>query len=83
MPINQKEYREQNREKYQEACKKYRENNKEKIKQLNSQKLTCECGATFRYDGKSKHLKSKSHQEYLNSLVIANGTVEILSCQEI
>ena len=65
-----KQYREENPEYFKdysqqyykenpELFKKYRENMKEKIE--------CECGATIAKGGKSKHIKSKKHQNYLNN----------------
>ena len=63
----QKEYRENNKE-YQ---KEYREKNKEKIKQYREdkkEKYTCGCGSCITIDSKSRHEKTKKHQNYLLSL---------------
>ena len=62
-----KEYREDNPEYYKKYNKKYYENNKEKIIEYKSQKMTCECGITFRIDGKAKHEKSLTHKKLINS----------------
>jgi hypothetical protein len=56
-----KEYREENKEAIVEYHKKRYEKNKEKL----NQKFNCECGGKYTHANKSKHLKSKKHQEYL------------------
>lgn len=70
--IKHKEYRENNKEKIKERDKKYRENNREKIreqiKEINKQKVECECGSVVRKDSLSRHKKSLKHQNYLKSL---------------
>ena len=74
-----KEYRENNLDKYKEYDKKqyekhrekkveyqreYRKNNPEKLKET----MTCECGGHFLKNKKSRHEKSKMHQQYLQNL---------------
>jgi len=54
--LNKKEYH-----------KKYQLDNKDKIKEYKSQKYTCECGQVLTISAKSKHLKTKKHQDYLKS----------------
>jgi len=61
-----KKYKEEHKEKYREYMKTYRENNKGKYK-LNTNPYECECGATFQYCYKSKHLKSAKHKQYIES----------------
>ena len=61
-----KDYREQNKDKIANQRKEYRENNQEKIanqkKEYGSKPWFCECcNVIIRRDGKSKHLKRKSH----------------------
>eukprot|EP00960_Hanusia_phi_P021647 641366-Hanusia_phi.AAC.1 len=57
-----KQWRETNKEKIKQREKQYRETNKEKI----AEKVRCECGSEVRRDGMNRHLRSKTHQEYLN-----------------
>jgi hypothetical protein len=72
----QKEYREDNRESRKKQQKEYRELNREKLKeyyevnrdsilQKKNKKYTCECGSIIRKGGKSRHEKTKKHQEFL------------------
>jgi hypothetical protein len=44
--------------------KQYREKNKEHI----NKKIICECGNKFSHNDKSRHFKSKKHQNYLSTL---------------
>ena len=52
-----KQYRVDNKEKIREQTQQYREENKDKLFHI----YTCECGCNIRWDGKSKHIKSKKH----------------------
>lgn len=61
----QKEYKEQNKETISKINKKYYEANKDKIREKNKTKIECECGGCYTYPSKSRHFKSKKHQEYL------------------
>ncbi len=61
----EKEYYEINKEKVKEYKKQYYENNREQIKEKQREKITCECGVTFRKDNKIRHNKSNKHQNYL------------------
>lgn len=78
----QKQYREQNTEKLAEQKKIYREANKEtarlkqkewkeankdKIKAQRSQIIECQCGCTFTFGNKNRHLQTKIHLEYLQA----------------
>jgi hypothetical protein len=40
----------------------------EETKELASERIKCSCGSCFRREQKSKHLKSKKHQDYLKSI---------------
>ena len=51
------------REEILEKDRIYKMNNKEKISERTKVLMTCECGATFRKDGRNRHLKSIKHQE--------------------
>ena len=69
---NSKKIREQrhkftikNRENKKEYDKEYREKNKEKIKERKAIKIVCECGCEITKEHKSKHLKTKKHEELL------------------
>lgn len=57
-------------DKIKEHKKKWYQDNIDKIKEKKGQKYTCECGSTIRNDKKSKHIKTKKHQDYLNNLAI-------------
>jgi len=61
----QKEYREDNKEKVKEQRKEYYENNKDKIMEWKTQRITCECGRTFRIDGKAEHEQTKIHKKLI------------------
>lgn len=66
-----------NREKYNEYHKKYL-----RTWRVEKEVLTnCFCGGRYLYSNKTRHLKSKGHQNYLISHNI-NGN-EISTCQEI
>ena len=56
-----REYKENNKEKVKE----YRENNKEKIMEWKTQRITCECGRTFRIDGKAEHERTLIHKKLI------------------
>lgn len=53
-----------NKDKITEKSKLYREKNKEKLKS----KMMCDCGSQYIYNGKSKHLKTKKHMNYIKSI---------------
>lgn len=71
--IQNKKYRDNNKEKEKQRLKEYRDNNKEKIMEYreknkardrlrSGEKIKCEkCNCEMRRDSKSKHLKSKKH----------------------
>jgi hypothetical protein len=65
---SRQEYKNINREKINENQRQYNENNKEHIKEYKSKPYTCECGNVFRQNEKSRHFKSKKHQNYLANL---------------
>jgi hypothetical protein len=60
-----KQYYEDNKEVIKEKKKVYRENNKDKIKAYKTQKCICDCGVEYQHDHKSRHLKSKIHQQFV------------------
>jgi len=62
-----KEYLEANKQKLTEYHKEYREVNKEKLAEQKKEKIDCECGGKYTKSNKSIHMKSKKHQDYINS----------------
>lgn len=84
----QKEYREKNKEKLAEqkkiyraehkeeatkAQKAWREANKEKLKAKRAQIIQCECGQSYTFGNKNRHLQSNIHTTYKDH-VFANKT---------
>ena len=59
-------YREQHLEQLINNSRQYYADNKEKINQKRLQKMTCVCGVTHSIAGKSGHLKSKKHKNFVN-----------------
>ena len=55
----------------QEYQKLYRKDNKEQIREQKLQKFDCDCGGNYIYGNKSRHLNSKIHQNYVNSLELS------------
>ena len=72
---NPEKYREIDRVKYlkrreqalQRASEYYQEN-KDRINKHEKEHIICECGAVITRSGKSQHVKTKKHQNYINSL---------------
>ena len=72
---NPEKYREIDRVKYlnrrervlQRASEYYQEN-KDRINKHEKEHITCECGAVITRAGKSQHVKTKKHQDYMNSI---------------
>ena len=62
--IYNKEYRDNNREKLLEDKKQYYERTKH---EKSLKPWTCECGSTICLGAKSKHFKSKKHQQYIQN----------------
>ena len=60
----QKEYRLNNIEAYKQKKKEYRE----RVKERDNEKFNCECGGKYTHCAISKHIKTKIHQDYLNSI---------------
>ena len=63
-----KQWKENNKEKLSVQRKKYNEKNKEKIAERENQKHNCKCGGKFTHQNKSKHVKTKKHMKYIESL---------------
>jgi hypothetical protein len=60
----QKQYREANRDKIREKMKQYLVANRDAI----NEKFDCECGGRYTHRHIAKHLRTKKHTDYLNSL---------------
>ena len=61
------QYYVEHKKKYNERSKQYRIDNKEFITEQKKKKYTCECGSTLTTSHKSRHEKTKNHQEYLKN----------------
>jgi len=62
-----KEYHENNKKKLNEYSSKYRQKNKEILNKKSKEKFNCICGGQYIKAHKSRHLKSKKHQTFLNT----------------
>jgi hypothetical protein len=58
-------YRAQHKEEASEKHKAWREANKEKLKEQKAQIIDCECGCKYTFGNKHRHLKSKSHVDFI------------------
>ena len=67
-----KQYREDDKEKMCQRDKKYYENNKEEIKQQKNEKHNCNCGGNYTSANKARHLRSKKHITYVESIRMVN-----------
>ena len=61
----QPQYYQDNREAIKEYKSQYNQDNREAISARRNVKHTCECGGRYTHAGKSQHLRTKKHQEYL------------------
>jgi len=61
-----KDFYQNNKEKIAERGKEYRDKNKEEISEKRKEKITCDCGSTFRIRAKTRHEKSVKHQNFIN-----------------
>jgi hypothetical protein len=61
---NVRQYRIDNRDTINAKRKQYYKDNYDKI----NAKSNCECGGKFTYRGKTRHIKSPKHQNYLKSI---------------
>jgi hypothetical protein len=60
-----KEYRDKNKEHIIQRSKEYYNKIKEKLKE----QIQCDCGVLVQKTSKSRHTKTQTHQQYINSLV--------------
>jgi hypothetical protein len=81
-----KEYYEKNKEKIdsynKEYMKQYRAENKEKLYLLKKEKHLCECGRYYTNNGKSAHMKTNKHREYLRMATLKQCLLDGLSYSE-
>ena len=69
IPLRTKtEYRQDNKDIIRENNKIYREANKESIKEKSIVPFVCICGSTCTYGQKARHLKSKKHINYTETI---------------
>ena len=61
----QAQYNQDNAEAIREYKSQYNQDNREAISARRNVKHTCECGGRYTHAGKSQHLRTKKHQEYL------------------
>jgi hypothetical protein len=65
-----KEYYKDNKDKFKQINKEYREDNKDKYKiyykEYDKKVLNCDCGSVCRFHEKSRHFKTKKHQEFIS-----------------
>lgn len=62
-----KEKRNQYRQDHKEETKQYYQDHKEELNQKRYKKITCFCGGKYTHANRSRHLKSKKHQSWLQS----------------
>ena len=60
-----KEYYQNNKETIISKAAKYRETHKEEIKLKRQEEMVCECGLTVKKYDLGRHLKSKTHQQFI------------------
>jgi hypothetical protein len=63
--IKIKEYREKNKEKIALQKKEYGKINREEIQEKNKKRILCDCGENINKNNKSRHLKSKKHNDLI------------------
>ena len=47
---------------------KYKDKQKKQNKEKNNKRFNCECGGKYTHTNKSRHIKSKKHQDYINQI---------------
>ena len=63
-------YREENKEKIKETKRQYYIAHKDLIQENNAKMMTCECGASCKKNGMSKHLRTTKHITYIDSKTV-------------
>jgi hypothetical protein len=64
-PEQKKEY---HKDYDKEYIKEWREQNKARIKEKVGEKITCECGFTYTFSHKSRHMKSQRHIKLMENI---------------
>ena len=67
--IRKQQYQDR-REEILAKCKKYYEENIEERRAIRNRFCQCSCGDTYTYANKSRHQRTKKHQDYMNSIEI-------------
>ena len=75
--IKTKIWKENNKDRVIEKSKQYREENRDEILKKNKIKVTCECGAILNAPGMSRHVKTETHQKFINEINEIKNKVEI------
>ena len=63
-----RKYKNDNKEQIDIMKKKYYEKNQEQILKKHSTKFNCECGGRYTYGHKARHLKTNKHKNYLETV---------------
>jgi hypothetical protein len=64
---NSKKYDQENKEIKKAYAKKYNQDNKYTIQKHKGKKCVCECGINYTLGHKSRHIKSKKHQLFIQT----------------
>lgn len=57
------------REKRKQQWRDYHQRNKDVRNLKAKEKVECECGSTYAKSGKSQHMRSKKHHNFINNIV--------------
>jgi hypothetical protein len=66
---SKKEYYIDNKDEMNKKQKEYNIANTEEIKERRRKSFVCECGKEFNHENKARHLRTKIHIDYLNTLI--------------
>ena len=75
--VKTKIWKENNKERVIENSKQYHEENREEILKKNKIKVVCECGAILNAPGMSRHVKTETHQKFINGNKVELGEENI------
>jgi hypothetical protein len=67
-----REYYQSNRERDREQKRKYYQLNRDRL----NEQFECPCGSRFTRSGRSHHIKTRKHQDYVNSSESGSSTTE-------
>lgn len=65
--INDAKHYLKHHDKIREQANLYRNSNKEEISEKKKEKMTCDCGSTFRREDFARHKRTQKHQNYVNT----------------